>query len=104
VVVKDVAPHSTAVGVPARIVATRDPHTGTTRRVEDLPDPEAQMLRGLRLKVLELEERLGELEHIANHHQHEHHLAFDTLSEKLWAALGENGKDDTEEYMLGGGI
>ena len=50
VVVKDVPPHSTAVGVPARIVATRDPRTGTTRRVEQLPDPEAQMLRGLRLK------------------------------------------------------
>src|SRR5581483_6508315 len=35
VVVKDVPPHSTAVGVPARIVATRDPATGATRRVED---------------------------------------------------------------------
>jgi len=32
VVVKDVPPHSTAIGVPARIVATRDPKTGVTRR------------------------------------------------------------------------
>ncbi|MBC8164091.1 MAG: serine O-acetyltransferase [Roseiflexaceae bacterium] len=105
VVVKDVPPHSTAIGVPARVVATRDPRTGTTRRVEELPDPEAQMLRGLRLKVLELEERLGDIEHLTNHHQQEHHLTFDALSEQLWSTLGENGKDDQdEEYMLGGGI
>lgn len=105
VVVKDLPAHSTAVGVPARVVATRDPRTGTTRRVEELPDPEAQMLRGLRLKMLEMEDRLTELEEIANHHQIEHHLSFDALSEQLWGALGDNGKDDQgEEYMLGGGI
>ena len=52
VVVKDVPPHSTAVGVPARVVAARDPATGESRRIEHLPDPEAQMLRGRRLKVL----------------------------------------------------
>ena len=104
VVVKDVPPHSTAVGVPSRIVATRDPLTGTTRRVEDLPDPEAQMLRGLRLKMQEIEERLGELEHIADHHTN-HHLTFDALSEQLWASLGENGKDGNDsEYTLGDGI
>lgn len=104
VVVKDVPPHSTAVGVPARIVATRDPLTGTTRRVEDLPDPEAQMLRGLRLKLQEIEERLNELETVADHHTH-HHLSFDALSEQLWASLGENGKDGREsEYILGDGI
>lgn len=105
VVVKDLPAHSTAVGVPARVVATRDPRTGTTRRVEELPDPEAQMLRGLRLKMLEMEDRLTELEEIANHHQIEHHLSFDALSEQLWGALGDNGKDGQgEEYMLGGGI
>ncbi len=101
VVVKDVPPHSTAVGVPARIVATRDPHTGATRRTEDLPDPEGQMLRGLRAKVLELEQRLTELEDVTDHH-HQHHLSFDALPAQLWATLGENGKD--EEYTLGGGI
>ena len=79
VVVKDVPPHSTAVGVPARIVATRDPHTGAARRVEDLPDPEGQMLRGLRMKVLELEERMTEVEVANNQHHMEHHLAFDAL-------------------------
>ena len=105
VVVKDLPPHATAVGVPARVVATRDPRTGTTRRIEELPDPEAQMLRGLRLKVLELEDRLSELETIADHHQQEHHLAFDALSDQLWSSLGEtNGEGSEEEYMLGGGI
>jgi serine O-acetyltransferase len=103
VVVKDVPPHSTAVGVPARIVATRDPHTGASRRTEDLPDPEAQMLRGLRAKVLELEERLTEVELATDHHHMEHHLAFDALPDKLWAALGENGHKE-DEYTLGAGI
>jgi len=103
VVVKDVPPHSTAVGVPARIVATRDPATGALRRTEDLPDPEAQMLRGLRMKVLELEERLTEVEVTTNNHHLEHHLAFDALPDQLWAALGENGVHD-DEFTLGAGI
>jgi len=103
VVVKDVPPHSTAVGVPARIVATRDPATGALRRVEDLPDPEGQMLRGLRMKVLELEGRLSEVEVTTNNHHLEHHLAFDALPDQLWAALGENGTHD-EEFTLGAGI
>jgi serine O-acetyltransferase len=100
VVVKDVPPYSTAVGVPARIVAQRDPRTGATRRVEHLPDPEGEMLRSLRAKIIELEMRLTEVEEL-NHHHHEHHMA---LSDKLWATLGENGKGDAEEYSLGGGI
>jgi serine O-acetyltransferase len=103
VVVKDVPPHSTAVGVPARVVATRDPQTGTTRRVEELPDPEGQMLRGLRAKVLELEDRMTELELTTDHHHHEHHLSFDALPAQLWATLGENGVHD-EEFSLGSGI
>jgi serine O-acetyltransferase len=103
VVVKDVPPHSTAVGVPARVVATRDPKTGALRRVEDLPDPEGQMLRGLRAKVLELEDRLTEVEVATNHHHMEHHLAFDALPDQLWASLGENGAKD-EEFTLGAGI
>ncbi|MFL5806488.1 MAG: serine O-acetyltransferase EpsC [Roseiflexaceae bacterium] len=103
VVVKDVPPHSTAVGVPARVVATRDPATGTTRRVEQLPDPEGEMLRGLRAKVLELEDRMTEMELATDHHHHEHHLSFDALPAQLWAALGENGVHD-EEFSLGAGI
>lgn len=103
VVLKDVPAHSTAVGVPARIVATRDPHTGTTRRIEELPDPEGEMLRGLRAKVLELEQRLTDVEDITNQHHQEHHLAFDALPAQLWATLGENGTSD-DEFVQGAGI
>jgi serine O-acetyltransferase len=107
VVVKDVPPHSTAVGVPARIVATRDPATGQTRRVEELPDPEGEMLRSLRDKVRELEQRLSELEDITDHHNSQHH-ALEPWPASLWAVLDEfegerrNGRD--QEYTLGEGI
>ena len=103
VVVKDVPPHATAVGVPARVVAWRDPATGTTRRVEDLPDPEGEMLRSLRAKVIELEDRLADLEAATDHHHREHRRAIEALPARLWAALGENGAKD-EEYVLGEGI
>lgn len=107
VVVKDVPPHATAVGVPARVVATRDPTTGETRRVEDLPDPEGEMLRGLRAKVLELETRLADMEEATHTHHAEHHLAYDALPDSLWRILDQygdrrNGKN--EEYDLGSGI
>jgi serine O-acetyltransferase len=88
VVVKDVPPHSTATGVPARIVATRDPATGTTRRVEDLPDPEGAMLRSLHDKVLELEGRIAELEDQLEGH-HAHHQQYHDLPESLFATLNE---------------
>jgi serine O-acetyltransferase len=103
VVVKDVPPHSTAIGVPARIVATRDPATGVTRRVEDLPDPEAAMLRGLRAKVLELEARLADLEDTTSIHHEDHHLTYDALPASLWSSLDDNGQRN-EEYNLGAGI
>lgn len=103
VVVKDVPPHATAVGVPARIVATRDPATGEQRRVELLPDPEAEMLRGLRAKVLELEERMTDIEDATDHHHMEHHLTYDALPDSLWAALGEQTPRD-REFQLGEGI
>ncbi len=107
VVVKDVPPHATAVGVPARVVATRDPRTGVTRRVEELPDPEGEMLRGLHDKVLELEARLADLEAVTHTHHAEHHLSYDALPESLWRILDEqelprNGRD--QEYTLGEGI
>ncbi|NOK58272.1 MAG: serine O-acetyltransferase [Chloroflexi bacterium AL-W] len=106
VVVKDVPPHATAVGVPARIVAKRDPETGTTRRVEQLPDPEGLMLRGLRAKVLEMETRLMDLEETTNTHRQEHHLTFDALPAHVWSALGDNGngKPKDEEFLFGEGI
>lgn len=64
VVVKDVPPYTTAVGIPARIVVERDPTTGTARRVEHLPDPEGEMLHGLQQKIVELEARLRVLERL----------------------------------------
>lgn len=108
VVVKDVPPHATAVGVPARVVATRDPATGQTRRVEQLPDPEGEMLRGLHAKIRELEARLNDLENVTHTHHAEHHLNYDALPASLWRILDEsderrNGNAD-EEYNLGAGI
>jgi serine O-acetyltransferase len=105
VVVKDVPPHSTAVGVPARIVATRDPATGISRRVEFLPDPEADMLRDLRARVTELEQRLAELEDATDHHHLEHELAAgEPLPPNPWASLDENGSPRETDYTLGAGI
>lgn len=104
VVVRDVPPHATAVGVPARIVATRDPHTGETRRVEQLPDPEGEMLRSLRTQVIALEKRLNELETSVHYHDHDHHEIMDALSVQLWRELDENARRDEQELTLGAGI
>lgn len=103
VVVKDVPPDTTAVGVPARIVAWRDPATGEMRRMERLPDPEGAMLRSLYDKTIEIETRLTQLEDCTNHHYEEEHLE---LSRNLWSILGENGngKAYDEEFIQGTGI
>ncbi len=100
VVVKDVPPHATAIGIPARIVGARDEVDGETRRMEKLPDPEGDMLRGLRAKVLELEDRLSELEDVTDDHQQAHHLPYDALPAQLWASLDV----DRNEFIGGGGI
>ncbi|WP_026369933.1 serine O-acetyltransferase EpsC [Kallotenue papyrolyticum] len=101
VVVKDVPPHSTAIGVPARIVATRDPATGTTRRLEQLPDPEGAMLKALHDKIIELEGRVAELESELEGH-HAHHRAVHDLPESLFAAL--NGDQRSYDGGPGWGI
>ena len=59
VVVNDVPPYSTVVGVPGRVVAVRFPDT---RPIHRLPDPEAETIEALQHRVLELEERLARLE------------------------------------------
>jgi serine O-acetyltransferase len=87
VVVRDVPPFATAVGVPARVVATRDPVTGESRRVEYLPDPEGVMLRNLHDKMRELESRLLEVEVICNNPHQE--PGADALPDSLWAILEE---------------
>ena len=66
VVLASVPPNSTVVGVPGRVVATHDPRRGERRRVEVLPDPEAEMLQYLQQKVIELEARLAWLERTAS--------------------------------------
>ncbi|MGH2562559.1 MAG: serine O-acetyltransferase [Thermomicrobiales bacterium] len=62
VVLKDVPPHTTAVGVPARTVAWTDPVSGQIRRLERLPDPEMDTLTALLQRVDELELKVRELE------------------------------------------
>lgn len=58
VVLRDVPPHTTAVGVPARAVAWTDPHSGETRRQESLPDPQRDALMALIQRVEELEQQV----------------------------------------------
>lgn len=59
VVVTNVPPHATVVGVPGRIVSIRNPDTDTLER---LPDPEGDMIEALKQRVEELEARLASLE------------------------------------------
>ena len=59
VVVTNVPPHATVVGVPGHIVAFADPGDDTVLR---LPDPEWDIIRSLEGRVAELEARLAELE------------------------------------------
>ena len=63
VVVNDVPPYSTVVGVPGRVVAVRFPDT---RPIHRLPDPEAETIEALQHRILELEERLARLERDAS--------------------------------------
>jgi len=58
VVLRDVPPHTTAVGVPARAVAWTDPHSGETRPLENLPDPQRDALLALIQRVEELEQQV----------------------------------------------
>lgn len=61
VVLDDVPPHTTAVGLPARAVAWTDPASGETRRVERLPDPQAEALAQLSQRLAELEDEVHAL-------------------------------------------
>jgi serine O-acetyltransferase len=70
VVLNDVPANATAVGVPARVVTFRDPSNGSTRRVERLPDPEAEMIDSLHRKIIELEDRILILEKALSEAEH----------------------------------
>jgi len=61
VVLHDVPPNSTAVGVPAKVVAYRYPN-GQLRRVEHLPDPEGERLSAMERRLAAVEEQLQRLE------------------------------------------
>ena len=61
VVLNDVPPHTTAVGVPAKVVVYHEPD-GSNRRVEHLPDPELDMISALHLRLEELADRVVLLE------------------------------------------
>jgi serine O-acetyltransferase len=63
VVLKDVPPHTTAVGMPARAASWRDPASGETRRLEHLPDPDRDTMISLMQRIEELEARVREIEH-----------------------------------------
>ena len=62
VVLRSVPPNSTAVGVPAWVVATHHPDTDIHERVEHLPDPEGETIQALQERVVLLEARLAALE------------------------------------------
>ncbi|HET7095137.1 MAG TPA: serine O-acetyltransferase [Thermomicrobiales bacterium] len=62
VVLRDVPPHTTAVGVPARAVAWRDPASGETRRVLRLPDPNQDAIMALAQRIEELEAKVRDLD------------------------------------------
>lgn len=61
VVLRDVPPHTTAVGIPARAVGWTDPHSGETRRVETMPDPQRDALVAIIQRIEELEEETRKL-------------------------------------------
>lgn len=83
VVLKDVPPNTTAVGVPARVVAIRPGSSADNQRVEMLPDPEGEMIQALQTKSRELEDRLQAIlnEHIE---QDDHgHVDHDDIEDRL---------------------
>jgi len=62
VVLRDVPPFTTAVGVPARAVAWTDPTSGARGRVERLPDPQQDTVLILLQRIEELEGRVRDIE------------------------------------------
>jgi serine O-acetyltransferase len=66
VVLRDVPPHTTAVGVPARAVVWRDPAGGESGPYERLPDPDRDTVAALIRRVDELEATVRSLREQAN--------------------------------------
>ena len=61
VVLKDVPPYTTAVGVPARAVAWTHPESGESRRLEQLPDPQFDSMLAMIQRIEEQEDRIRAL-------------------------------------------
>ncbi|MCX7970303.1 MAG: serine O-acetyltransferase, partial [Negativicutes bacterium] len=61
VVLREVPPNSTVVGVPGRVVV-RDGQRVDDLAHDDLPDPEAEMIKCLQNHIFQLEDRLAALE------------------------------------------
>lgn len=62
VVLHEVPPNTTVVGVPGRVVVQHGVRVGVDLEHGKIPDPVARMLECLQHKVIELEQRLDELE------------------------------------------
>jgi serine O-acetyltransferase len=73
VVVTEVPPHSTVVGIPGRVVQRRGEPVAATVDLEhhDLPDPEAKAINYLADKVRELERELHQLRQEVRRARHE---------------------------------
>ena len=63
VVLSEIPPNSTAVGVPARIVRRNGQKIGAEMDQIHIPDPVSQELCKLLMKIERLEKRVAELEH-----------------------------------------
>jgi serine O-acetyltransferase len=61
VVLKDVPPYTTAVGVPARAVVWTNPESGVSRRLEQLPDPQYDSMLAMIQRIEEQEDRIRAL-------------------------------------------
>lgn len=61
VVLKDVPPYTTAVGIPARAVAWTNPESGVSRRLEQLPDPQYDSMLAMIQRIEEQEDRIRAL-------------------------------------------
>lgn len=62
VVLKDVPPYTTAVGVPARAVAWTHPESGEARRLEQLPDPQFDSMLVMIQRLEEQEDKIRQLQ------------------------------------------
>ena len=109
VVIKDVPPHSTVVGIPARIVI----HEGRKVHERDplnhnlMPDPEADAIRCLVTKIKELEEALKALSKETGSKEVEKILDQYSLPKYLDENGAEPKKDtmkNIDDYMQGLGI